>query len=384
MAKQRKIAVLTGKRGGFGALIPFFQQAEKDPDVTLTVIATDMHLSDAFGKTIREVKQWVSNVVAVPMDQQDSRPVSRAAALGQALTGMAQALHQVAPDVLVVLGDRGETLATATAATHLGIPLAHIQGGDVSGNVDEAMRHAITKLSHIHFPATEESAQRIRAMGEEPWRVHVVGDPHVDRIVSREFTPSAEVRKRYGIAPDEGFLLVLFHPETLGDPEMSGSKMRTLMDTVIALCLRTLVVYPCSDHGYKGIVDVIESLDVPRVSVHKNIEAVDFWGLQAEATALIGNSSAGLIEAPYAHLPVVNVGSRQEGRARWRNVIDARIEPVDLTRALQKVIDPAFRASLVTDKSPRPFGDGDACRKMLQVLKTVAIDDRLINKRITY
>jgi len=382
---MRKIAVLTGKRGGFGALIPFFQHADADPEVELTVVATDMHLSAEFGKTISEVQKWCRNVVAVPMDQQDARPVSRAVALGTGLSRMAEALDRVRPDILVVLGDRGETATTATAAVHLGIPLAHIQGGDLSGNVDEMLRHAITKLSHIHFPATEDSARRIRAMGEEDWRIHVVGDPHVDRIVSGEFTPAKTVRERYRIGFDEAFALVLFHPETLGDPDASGSMMAAIMDAVTARQMRTLVVYPCSDHGYKGIVEVIESVaSVPFISVHKNIEAIDFWGLQAEASVFVGNSSAGLIEAPYFNLPVVNVGGRQQGRARWRNVIDAEANRRSLDESLDQALSPQFRKSMVADTAPRPFGTGQACRMMLQVLKGVELGPHLVNKRMTY
>lgn len=381
----RKIAVLTGKRGGFGALIPFFQEADRDPEVALTVIATDMHLSTAFGDTIREVKQWSRNVVTVPMEQQDSRPVSRAMALGQALSGMAQALDRIRPDILVVLGDRGETLATATAAIHLGVPLAHIQGGDLSGNVDEAMRHAITKLSHIHFPATQDSARRIAGLGEEDWRIHVVGDPHVDRIVSGEYTSGSEVRRRYNIGSNEPFALVLFHPETIGNPEESGPMMDEIMKAIVARRMRTLVVYPCSDHGYKGIVDVIDShARTPGVTTHKNIEAVDFWGLQAEAAVFVGNSSAGLIEAPYFNLPVVNVGNRQQGRARWKNVIDAPATASALSTALAQAVDPAFKKSLSADTAPRPFGTGQACRQMLQVLKKVDLSPRLMHKRMTY
>lgn len=383
--KPRRIAVLTGKRGGFGALIPFFQEADKDQNIMLTVIATDMHLSATFGHTLTEVRQWIRNVVTVPMEQQDSRPVSRAMALGQALSGMASALDQVRPDILVVLGDRGETLTTATAAIHLGIPLAHIQGGDLSGNVDEAMRHAITKLSHIHFAATEASARRIAGLGEEQWRIHVVGDPHVDRIVTGEYTPGPEVRRRYNIRPSEPFVLVLLHPETIGDPESSGPMMAEIMKTVVARCMRTLVVYPCSDHGYKGIVDVIEFYaQTPGVTVHKNIEAVDFWGLQAEATVFIGNSSAGLIEAPYFNLPVVNVGGRQQGRARWRNVIDVPATASALTDALTQAIDPTFKMSMVADTKQRPFGTGRACHKMLQILTNLDLDARLLHKRMTY
>jgi len=381
---MRKLCVLTGKRGGFGAMLPFFAAAERDASVELSVIATDMHLSAKFGNTLDEVRKWVKQVVPVPIDQEDATPVGRARALGRALTGIADALQSLRPDIFVVLGDRGETLSAVSAAVHLGIPVAHIQGGDVSGNVDEVMRHAITKMAHIHFPCNAEAAQRIRRMGEEDWRIHLVGDPHIDRIVSGEYTAAAEVRKRYAIGADERFLLVLFHPETLGDYRTSGPSMRAILQEVTALGLRALVVYPCSDQGYQGIVDVIEEhRSHPKVAVHRNIEAPDFWGLQAEASAMVGNSSAGLIEAPYFHLPVVNVGRRQEGRLRWANVIDTPAEAKSLRAALARALEPSFRQSL-KKAGERPFGEGKACASMLAVLKSVALGDKLFDKRMSY
>jgi UDP-N-acetylglucosamine 2-epimerase (non-hydrolysing)/GDP/UDP-N,N'-diacetylbacillosamine 2-epimerase (hydrolysing) len=365
-------------------LIPFFELAEQDLGVDLRVIVTDMHLSEAFGRTISEVNTWVQHVYEVPMDQTDGRPVSRATALGRALSGIAQVLDELRPDVLMVLGDRGETIATAVAALHLGIPIAHIQGGDVSGNVDEAIRHAITKMAHLHFPASEESAERIRRMGEEPWRIQVVGDPHIDGIVSGRYTPGPEVRRKYRIDAQEPFLLVLFHPETLADAAISRDSMISIMRTVATRRMRTLVVYPCSDHGYEGIVEAIEAHSGAHwISIHRNIEAVDFWGLQSVAAALIGNSSAGLIEAPYFNLPAVNVGRRQEGRLRWANVIDTSAEPAALEASLAKALSPQFRESL-RDGPPKPFGKGDACCRMLEILKSVPLDTRLMNKRMTF
>jgi UDP-N-acetylglucosamine 2-epimerase (non-hydrolysing)/GDP/UDP-N,N'-diacetylbacillosamine 2-epimerase (hydrolysing) len=381
---MRKLAVLTGKRGGFGALIPFFAIADNDPGTELFVIATDMHLSATFGNTLAEVRKSVRHVVPVPIDQHDGSPVERARALGRALSGIAGALREIGPDIFVVLGDRGETLSAVSAAVHLGIPVAHIQGGDISGNVDEVMRHAITKMSHLHFPSNEESAARIRRMGEEDWRIHAVGDPHIDRIVSGEYTPAAEVRSRYEIGSDERFVLVLFHPETLGDWRASGQSMRAIMAEVARVGLRALVVYPCSDQGYEGIVEVIEEYrSRPKITAYQNIEAQDFWGLQAEASALVGNSSAGLIEAPYFDLPVVNVGRRQEGRQRWLNVVDAPAEGAALRRALDQALGAQFRKSL-RGRTDRPFGEGSACRSIFEVLKSVPLGDRLFNKRMTY
>jgi UDP-N-acetylglucosamine 2-epimerase (non-hydrolysing)/GDP/UDP-N,N'-diacetylbacillosamine 2-epimerase (hydrolysing) len=297
------------------------------------------------------------------------------------MTGIGEVLSSVKPDIFLVLGDRGEVLAAVVAALHLGIPVAHIQGGDISGNVDELMRHAITKLSHLHFPATVDSAERISKMGEDPKRIHVVGDPHIDFIVQRRFTSGAIVREKYGLGTDR-FLIVLLHPET---DDIAGN--RSLADAVLGAAaasgLRTLVTYPCSDPGYQGVLDSIAKFEsLPSFAVFKNIEAVDFWGLLSEAAALLGNSSSGLIEAPYFCLPVVNVGRRQTGRVRCTNVIDSDSTPEALRVALGKALQPEFRMKL-QERRDYPFGDGYAGEKIIRLLKTVDLGT-LRNKRMTY
>lgn len=380
---KRIICILTGKRGGFGALIPTMQLIENDPDLDLYVIATDMHLSEKFGKTITEVEQWVNRVFYVPMDQEDDRPVSRAKALSTCMSGITQVMNKLRPDILLVLGDRGEVLATVLSALHLGIPVAHIQGGDISGNIDEMMRHAITKMSHIHFPSTEKSAERIRLMGEEEWRIHVIGDPHIDMIVQKRHTHGKDARKIYDILPEEPFAIVLVHPETM-NTEYSYRNMSVVLKEMAADKIRTLFIYPCSDHGHQGILDAMnEYMRQYNFSFHKNIEAINFWGLMSEAQVLIGNSSAGLIEAPYFELPVINLGDRQIGRQRWINVIDCPFDSVAFKESLQKARSPEFKNALKNHKI-KPFGDGAACNKIVNVLKTVQLDKRLIQKRMTY
>jgi UDP-N-acetylglucosamine 2-epimerase (non-hydrolysing)/GDP/UDP-N,N'-diacetylbacillosamine 2-epimerase (hydrolysing) len=381
--KKRKICVLTGKRGGLGALIPAMQLIEKDPNLELSVIATDMHLSDKFGRTITELEQWVNKAIRVPMGQEDDSPVSRAKALSKCMDGISNVLDSLKPDIFLVLGDRGEVLTAVIIALHLGIPVAHIQGGDISGNIDEMMRHAITKMSHIHFASTEESAERIRKMGEEDRRIYVVGDPHIDMIVQKRYTKGKDVRRLYNIKPEEPFILILVHPETI-DPKHSYKNMLTTLKEIAKYKLRTLVVYPCSDHGHQGILDVIDKYSGHKgFSVHKNIEAVNFWGLMSEASLLIGNSSAGLIESPYFNLPVINIGNRQAGRQRWINVIDCPFNSSTIKKAMDKAFSPEFRKSFKNRKD-KPFGDGKACKKIVEVLRTVKLDKRLIEKRMTY
>lgn len=381
--KSRKICILTGKRGGFGALIPTMQLIEQDPDLDLSVIATDMHLNEKFGKTIEEVKQWVTKVYYVPMNQKDDRPINRTKALAVCMKGISKVLNKLRPDIFLVLGDRGEVVAAVLAALHLGIPIAHIQGGDISGNIDEMMRHAVTKMSHIHFASTEKSAKRIKKLGEEDWRIHVVGDPHIDMIVKKRYTNGKYVKKLYNIAEQDNFLITLVHPETI-DPANSYINMNAVLKVIESQKIRTLVVYPCSDHGHQGIIDAIEEFsNSPMFSFHKNIEAVHFWGLMSEASALIGNSSAGLIEAPYFNLPVLNLGTRQSGRERWLNVIDSPFKKNSIRNVLVKVLSLQFRKSLENVKN-KPFGDGNACAKMVSILKSVKIDNILLEKRMTY
>lgn len=382
--RPRKICFLTGKRGGFGALIPTFELVDRDPAMELVVIATDMHLSEKFGRTIREVDRWISGVIRVPMHQADDRPASRSSALGKAMSGITAALARVKPDVFVVLGDRGEVYVAVCAALHLGIPVAHIQGGDVSGNVDDMMRHAITKMAQIHFPATRSSARRIIRMGEELWRVRVVGDPHVDMLARKRYTPALEVRRKYGLEPEEAFGLILLHPETYR-PEKSYAFMKAVLEGIRRRGMRWVLVYPCSDHGYQGTLDAIDEFSGDaEFLIHKNIPAPDFWGLEAEAAVFIGNSSAGLIEAPYFNLPFINIGLRQNGRERGKNVVDV---PSPTSGAVKKAVGRALSLEFnrrIERNRALPFGDGRAGERMVSFLKEVPLGAELFEKRIAY
>lgn len=383
VSAARHVAVLTGKRGGYGAMKPMLRALDDDPDIRFSLLVTDQHVSERFGYTIKEIEKEFAVTAAVDMEQSDGSPAARARALGTCLNKMAGVLADLDPDILVLYGDRGEVLATATAAVTLRIPIAHLQGGDISGNVDEVMRHAMTKLSHLHFPSTKDSAARIVAMGEEPWRVRAVGDNHIDPIVAGDYSDAAEVRTRFAIPADEEPLVVLLHPETTRIRD-GHQDMSRLLEAVLAEGRRTIIVYPCSDHGYDEIVRAIHEVQGrPQVSIHKNIDAPDFWGLLAISGAMIGNSSAGLIETPYFNLPAVNVGERQKGRQHGNNVIHCDFAPDALRAAVRKALhDDAFRRQVADCE--RPFGDGYAWCRIVETLKSVELGDRLIDKTITY
>lgn len=377
---KKKICVFTGKRGGFGALVPTMALLDQDPQFELQVVVSDQHLYDEFGRTIDEVQAHFNVSAKLEMNQQGDSPRDRTEALGRCLAQAAKAFDNLRPDLLLVFGDRGEVLSASIAAHNMGIAIGHIQGGDVSGSLDEPMRHAITKLAHLHFPATQKSMERILQMGEEPWRVHLVGDLHVDPIFLSSSGDKTNVLSRYNINSEEPYLIVLQHPDSQM-PHASSSQMKITLEAVLSFGLRTLLIYPCTDQGYKGIIQEIESKRAyPGVSIHPNIGAADFLILEKHAACLIGNSSSGLIEAPYFGLSSVNIGDRQIGRERCINVIDVPHERFAIQRAIEKALhDKSFRDAC---QHIQPlFGDGTAYQKIHSVLASVEINSHLLNKR---
>jgi UDP-N-acetylglucosamine 2-epimerase (non-hydrolysing)/GDP/UDP-N,N'-diacetylbacillosamine 2-epimerase (hydrolysing) len=283
---------------------------------------------------------------------------------------------------MLILGDRSETLVAAFAALQLGIPVAHIQGGEVSGSVDGIQRHAITKLSHLHFAETERARQTILRLGEEKWRVHRVGAPYLDFISQKLYTSEREVRAKFRLHPREPFLLVLQHSETTA-PERSEVEMNETLTAVASTGLRAIVAYPCSDQGYEGIVRAIEAhRGNPLFSIHTNIPAEDFIGLQACASVLVGNSSAAIYEAPYLQLPAVSVGSRQRKRERENNIIDVSPERTAIARAIYTArFDSLFRVGL--ERVRHLYGDGRAYKRIVNILRKAPPRERLFKKRLT-
>lgn len=379
----KKICVWSGKRGGFGALTPTMRAIQAHDDLELALVVTDQHLYDRFGRTVREVEGQFPVAAAIDMEQADDSNEERARAVGRCLQRSVDVLADLAPDILLVIGDRGEVFAACIAAHNMRIAIAHVQGGDLSGSLDEPVRHAITKLSHIHFPSTEQSAERIRRLGEEPWRIHVAGDTHIDQILMGSASAEDDLRRRYDLEPGEPFILVLQHSDSTV-PQDSRAQIDATLAGVAEIGLRTLLVYPCSDQGYEGIIAGLEAAKGgPGISVHQNIPAPDFIGLQKIAACLVGNSSAGLIEAPYFGLGAVNVGARQIGRERAANVIDVPYEAAAVAAAIRRVLNDAeFHAAMTA--APPPFGDGTAYRHITDVLARTKIDERLLNKRMSY
>jgi GDP/UDP-N,N'-diacetylbacillosamine 2-epimerase (hydrolysing) len=380
---MRRISVITGTRAEYGILKSVLKEVEANPDLQLSLIVIGMHLSPEFGYTVEEVERDDFKIGAKidVLHGEDTR-VSMAKSIGECFSRTAEALEKIKPDILVVLGDRSEMLVGAVAATYMGIPVAHIHGGEVSGNVDEPVRHAITKLAHIHFPATKESARRIIRMGEEPWRVHAVGAPGLDGILSEKVLSRRQIATKYDLDLSKPVLLVLQH-SVVAEADDAANQMRETLEAVKALGQQTILIYPNADAGGRRMIEVIKEYKCPFVKVFKSVPHEDYLGLMKLASLMVGNSSSGIIEAASFGLPVVNIGTRQAGRQRAGNVIDVGYDRKEIINAVKKALnDMSFREKV--KRCRNPYGDGKAGKRIAKILANVTLGSKLLEKRMTY
>lgn len=378
---MRRIAVFSGKRGGFGALMNLMKLIENDIDTELSLILTDMHLSDLFGNTSKEVQKFFKISAKLSLNQKDDSGISRSLALGRCLVKVSRALKKLKPDIIVLLGDRGEVLSAAIAAMELNIPIAHILGGDLAGNRDGNRIHAITKLANLHFPSSKDSYQRILKLGEEKWRIKNYGASYIDNIVNKNYTSNKVVRKKYRVKANEAYFICIQHPTTLNE-KMSFVESNKLLSVLSKLKIRTIIIYPCSDQGFKGVIRAIKKYSKnPLFSIHKNIDALEFWGLMEKASLFIGNSSSGLIETPYFNLPSINLGQRQKGRIRDNNVIDSSFDEHEIEKSIKIALSKKFHKKI---KNNKIFGNGKTSEKIFKIIKNIKIDKRLIEKKMTF
>jgi UDP-hydrolysing UDP-N-acetyl-D-glucosamine 2-epimerase len=337
-----------------------------------------MHLSPEFGLTVKAIEEDGFEIgERVEMLLSSDTPEGIAKSMGLGTIGFAQAYARFRPDILVVLGDRFEMHAAAVAALPFKIPVAHIHGGEsTEGLIDEAIRHSITKMSHLHFVSTQEYAQRVKQLGEEPWRVVVCGALSLDNLSATRLLNREEVADGFGITLPEKFLLVTYHPVTL-EYEQTERQVRELLAALDAIGLPILFTMPNADTGGRTIRRFIEEF----LSKHPDSEGIENLGTQgyfstmALATVMVGNSSSGIIEAASFSLPVVNVGNRQLGRIRGKNVIDVGYTRAEILAGIKKATSPEFRARF--SDLVNPYGDGHAAERIVKRLKEVKLDNQL-------
>jgi len=374
---------VTVARSDYGIYLPLLRKIQSDPDLHLYLIVAGMHLSPEFGLTVEAIEADGFDIGdRVEMLLSSDTPQGIAKSMGLGTIGFAQAYARFRPDILVVLGDRFEMHAAALAALPFKIPVAHIHGGEITqGAIDDALRHSMTKLSHLHFVSTQEYARRVIRMGEEPWRVVVSGAPSLDNLRVIRLLACEELAARFNLRLGETpFLLVTFHPVTL-EYERTEWQVAELLAALEACNLPVVFTMPNADTGGRTIAHKIEEF----ITTHPSAQAVDNLGTQgyfsamALAAAMVGNSSSGIVEAASFELPVVNTGSRQCGRVRGANVIDVGYERASILDGLQRALDPEYRAKLSGMRNP--YDAGVASEKIVEGVRDVQLDDELVMKR---
>ncbi|MBI4617128.1 MAG: UDP-N-acetylglucosamine 2-epimerase (hydrolyzing) [Planctomycetes bacterium] len=381
---RRRVAVITGSRSEFGLLQPVMEAIRGRPELELLgPLVTGMHADRRFGYSAAQVVSAFPLAKELPMENPGRSGADQARAIAQGIRGFTDCFEELRPELVVVLGDRAEPFAAAVAAAHLRTALAHIHGGDVSRcGIDDSVRHAITQLAHVHFPATPASAERIRRMGQAAWRVHVVGAPGLDALRAERIATPDEIEKRTGMDPSLPFLVILQHPDTTHS-DTAAREIDALLTAAEKSGLAAAAIYPNSDPGHEAIVERLMAAARQRtIRVFPSIERPVFLGLLSRCVALVGNSSCGIIECPALGVPFVEVGTRQAGRERGANILSAKADASDILRQIERARDPAFRESI--RGAPHPYGDGHAGEKIAKVLAELTIDERLLQKELDF
>ncbi|MES2508731.1 MAG: UDP-N-acetylglucosamine 2-epimerase [Pseudomonadota bacterium] len=373
----RKIIYLSGTRADFGLMQATLQRVAAVAD--LSVAVTGMHLDTDFGDTLDEIRRSSLRICGeIPTDIGDRTPEGMSDSIGQCILGMTKLLQKEKPDILLLLGDRGEMLAGAIAALHLGIVSVHIHGGERSGTVDEPIRHAISKLSHYHFVATEESRERLIRMGELPARIEVTGAPGLDGIVELADVSRADCVAALKLPSDSNFVLTLFHP-VVQQANDAYDQTRAILLALQRAGLPVLWLEPNADAGSGGIHKALEEVVLPDGSSQlQHMPRQLFCAAMKHCAVMVGNSSAGIIEAASFGTPVVNVGDRQRSRERNINVRDVGPDA--------DAIHAAIGQSMLHGKWPcnNRFGDGCAGRRISDSLMALSLDRSILEKTNTY
>ena len=372
MARPRVILFVTGTRADFGKLKPLMYQVEQSPEFECRVFVTGMHMLSRFGSTVNEVMKAGFSSVHTFINQDGSAPCRMDVVLGNTIQGLAHYLREFRPDLIVVHGDRVETLAGATVGALNDILVAHVEGGELSGTVDELIRHAVSKLSHLHFVANAEAAGRLEQLGELPESIFAIGSPDIDVMLSDSLPTIDEVREHYEI-PFRDFGIALYHPVT-SELDRTGEHARAVAEALVRAPLNFVVIHPNNDHGSETILDALAGLvGRPDIRLLPSMRFEAFLTLLRHARVIIGNSSAGIREAPVYGVPTINLGSRQHNRFAYQSIVHL---PEDADRIVEAL------AGLPERFAPSGhFGDGESRHRFLAALRQSALWDTPRQKR---
>lgn len=378
---RRRICIVTGTRADYGLLFWLMKDLQSHPEFELLVVAAAMHLSSQFGETIRFIREDGFPVDAeVPCVEDDDSRLGMGRSFARATDGFLDAFTRLAPDLVIIVGDRFEAMSAASAATFLHLPVAHIHGGEVtSGAIDDVFRHVVTKMSHLHFAAAEDYARRIVRMGEAPERVHVVGAVGLDNFVKLDLPSREALMHDIGLPERQPYALFTYHPATM-ESDIRFEGLEAILEALnIFPGICAVMTKANSDPGGRRInarLEAFASKHPERVRLVASMGQRRYLSAMRHAEFVIGNSSSGIIEAPAVDVPTVNVGRRQEGRLLACSIISADETALSITAAISEALNPGFR-QLIKSSCP-PYGrPDDASGKMMRVLETADFKDLL-------
>ncbi len=380
---KRKIVVTTGARSEYGILRPVLLDIKKSKKLELQLIVSGMHLSKKYGLTINEIKKDGFKIYGtIKMAPTGDSSYHMSKSLGEGIIKFSEVFKKLKPDINLILGDRDEAFASALAASHMNIPNAHIHGGDKSkAGIDEYNRHAITKISNIHFTATKKSTLRVKRMGEDPKYIFCTGSPSIDEVVNENITNRKYLEKKYKMCFSGNEIILIFHPVTT-EIEKAEQHITNLLNSAIKFKNQIIAIAPNSDAGGQIIFNTLQkySKNYSLIKLYKSIPRRDYLGMLKYGGILVGNSSSGIIEAGYFNIPVVNIGIRQESRESGNNVINTNNTPNSIMTGIKK----AFNLKNKKFRMNKIYGNGKSSEKIIGILENISIDKRLIQKQIQY
>ncbi|MBU2214119.1 UDP-N-acetylglucosamine 2-epimerase (hydrolyzing) [Patescibacteria group bacterium] len=376
-----KLLFLTGTRADWGYAQPIADLC-RDQNIDYEVCVTNMMMLPAYGTLVDELRRDGYNVGGeLFMSLEGHTHATMAKSMAIFMSSFVDTLVREKPTWVVLAGDRGEQLMGSVAAAYCYVPIAHIQAGELSGNIDGVARHAIGKFAHIHFCANKDATDRLKKLGEEEFRIHQVGHPGLDPITAGDITEVKAFKEKYSFDVEDPYIIVLFHPVT-EDYEFVEDQASMFIEALEKFPQKKVWILPNNDAGAGKLRPIIKKNRKSDTLMFENVTRADFFRLMKHAQCIVGNSSSGLLEAPSFGLPTVNIGRRQENRVRGENVIDTPFQLDTITQSITTATSTEFHQKL--KGMTNPYGDGHSAERILEILKNTPIDDKLLVKRLTY
>lgn len=380
---MKKIMIITGSRGEWGYIRPIMRLIDQREDVEYVLVVTNMHLLPAYGNSYKEIENDGFKIhYKVHMSLDGYSHVTQAKSLGLFLNSLPDIIDNEKPDWILLAGDRGEQLMGAIAGAYTYTPVAHIQAGELSGNIDGMTRHAIGKLVHLHFAANQDAADRLIKLGEEDFRVYNVGAPQIDEMVQAQFTSLEEIEEKLCVNLKNGYILGVMHPVT-EEADKAEMQAQVFVKALNQFDVPKIIILPNNDAGSKGVKRAITDFREGEYYMYANLKREDYLGLLKNANCIVGNSSSGLLEAPTFKVPAVNIGRRQNMRFRGINVIDVPFKEDEVIAAIEKAMSKEFH-DYMEKECVNPYGDGHSSERILDLLMNTKIDQKLLIKKLTY